>query len=300
MGKALFFYHYTRHIDCRYKMYADKCLDEIIENIQKVNGNYADGLAGVGTGIEYLVQEGFIDGDTNEILRDFDRIISHIVSSFPGSIDMRTGITGYGKYYLARLNNPGDNKNPDFDTEFIEAQLSKIVDLLSLDYATYQDLFFVISFLPNIISLNINKEKAVIYFNYAVDLLETMVYEDTHFEKYPGAFNPLVAAILLFRSSTKIGNLDLADRASYFLEKYEFGFRPYLSEEYAVKWTYLYHILWKTCNRDIYQVLSTQWLEKTSDNKLNLESGNLIITGMMLLSMNKSINDDWLDWFPLF
>lgn len=299
MGNALFFYHYARHVDCRYEKHADKCLDEIMENIQKVNGSYADGLAGIGTGVEYLVREGFIDGDTNEVLRDFDKIICHIVSSSPGLIDTRTGITGYGKYYLARLNNPNNSKNTNLDTEFIKTQLSKVVDLLSVNYVRYEDLFFVIGFLPDIINLNINKEKVVIFFNYAVDLLETMVYEDTLFEKYPGAFNPLIAAILLFRSSIKLGNWDLADRASHFLEKYESGFRSYLAEEHAVKWSFLYHTLWKICNRDVYKELSTRWLEKTTDNSLNFAPGTLNISGMMLLSMNKSINDDWLDWFPL-
>lgn len=274
--------------------------DEIIAGIREVNSNcYADGLPGIGTGIEYLAREGLIDGDTNEVLHDFDGIIARAGFFSPPSIDTRTGIIGQGTYYLARLNNPINIENANRDTGFVEAQLSKIVDMLSVNYFGYKDLFFIMGFLPGVIRLNINRGKAVTYFNYAVDLLETMVYEDIHFKKYPGAFNPLIAAMLLSRSSVKTGNRDLADRAARLLEKHEPGFRLHLAEKYAIKWAFLYHTLWKTCNHEVYKELSTRWLDKTTGSSLDSEPETLIMSGMMLLSMNNSINDDWLDWFPM-
>lgn len=299
MGNVLFLYHYARHVDSRYEEYADKWLDDIIEDIRKVNSNYADGLAGIGTGIEYLAQEGFIDNDTNEDLNDVDRLIGRIVSFSPGSIDMRTGITGYGKYFIARLNNPNNDRNINQDTKFIKEQLSKIVDLLSTYYITYEEIFFIIGFLPDMIKLDINKEKAGIFFNYAIDLLETTIHEDIFFGKYPGLFNPLIVSTLLFRSSVKTGNRYLANRALYFLDRYESGFRPHLTEQHAIRWSFLYHTLWKVCNRNIYKKLSIQWLGKITDNNLNPEHGDMITSGMMLLAMNELISDNWLDWFPL-
>lgn len=256
-------------------------------------------MAGIGTGIEYLAQEDFIDGHTNKVLSNFDKLMHHIVSFSPSLIDLRIGIIGYGKYFLARLNSPSNKDKTNLNTESIKTQLSNIINLLSLDYTPYQNLYSIIDFLPDIINLSINKEKATIFFNYSVDLLETMVYEDTFFGKYPGKFNPLIVAILLFRSSEKIDNNYLADRALFFLEKYEPEFSTHLAEKYAVKWSFLYHTLWKACNRDMYKELSTQWLEKVKDNRLNFENEDLIISELMLLSMNESINSDWLDWFPL-
>lgn len=299
MGYALFLYQYARHIDSRCEKYADKYIDEIVEGIQKVNCTYADGLAGIGTGIEYLVQKGFVDGDTNEILSDFDKIICHIVSFALNSIDMQTKIVDYGKYYLFRLNNLSNKNQVDSNTKHIKEQLHKIVDLLSNNYIAYEDLYFVINFLPEIINQGINKRKALIFLNYAVDLLETMVYEDMFFRKYPGPYNPLIVGVLLFRSSKKVNNEDLADRATFFLEKYEPEFRVYLTEEHAIKWSFLYYTLWKTYDCDIYKELSAEWLNTFTNNELNLENGDLIISGLMLLSMNESINNDWLDWFPL-
>ena len=303
MGSILFFYNYSRHFDCRYKEYADKWLYEIINVIHEMNCNYADGIAGVGTGMEYLAQESFIEEETNEILSEVDSLVDRIYRSIshlpPQIIDMRYGVTGYGKYYLARLTNPDNIKKMNPDSQFIEKQLSNIVDLLSVGYVSYRDIYVLLNFLPDIIRLEINKKKADIFLNYAVNLLETMVYEDVFFGKYPESFNPLIAALLLFRSSAKTDRKDLADRAIYFLDGYESGFQPYLIDKHAIKWSFLYHTLWKNCNRDMYKELSIQWLEKITYSGLSIEPGNLITSGMMLLTMNNSINDNWLDWFPL-
>ena len=300
MGVAVFLFYYARFIDNRYEEYADQLIEELTGEIQKIRQpNYADGLAGVGAGIEHLIQHGFIEGDSNEVLEDFDKLIHHTVSYFSGRIDIRNGITGYGKYYNIRLNNPNNYKKNNPHTEPVKEHLIRIVDLLSASYNTYEDIYSVINFLPDVIDLDINREKACAFFYYAVDLLETTVCEDEFFGNYPKTFNPLIAAVLLFNASVKINDNDLAARALYFLDRYESGFRLHLSEKHAIKWAFLYHTLWKICNRDIYKELSAQWMEKITDDSLNFEHENLITSGMMLLSMNNSINDDWLNCFPL-
>jgi hypothetical protein len=136
--------------------------------------------------------------------------------------------------------------------------------------------------------------------NYAVDKLETMVYEDVFFGNYPGTFNPLIAAVLLFRAAVKIDDNKLKIRGLNFLENYELEFRQYLSDEYAIKWAFLYHFLWKACDFNIYKELSNQWFEKITGDSFNLECRDLIVFGMMLLAMDELINDDWLNWFPIY
>ena len=76
-GLVLFFFHYARHT--QNELYADYGF-ELIEKIQsRINKNsptsYKDGLAGIGSAVEYLVQNGFIEADTDEILEDFDKQI---------------------------------------------------------------------------------------------------------------------------------------------------------------------------------------------------------------------------------
>ncbi len=158
MGSVVFFYEYARHVDCRYEEYADQLIDEIFESIRQVNSNYADGLAGIGVGVEYLAQKGFIDGDINEVLVDVDKLLGSIGSRFFGQIGIRNGITGYGKYYLARINNPDNCNNVSPGVNFFKEQLSNIVDLLSANYVTYENLYSIISFLPDVINLDINKQ----------------------------------------------------------------------------------------------------------------------------------------------
>ncbi|MCD7930773.1 MAG: hypothetical protein LUH15_05065 [Tannerellaceae bacterium] len=216
MRNIIFFYNYKRYIDPQYETYPHKYLNKVIEEIQKVNTIYADDLADIGTGIEYLAQHSYIDDDTNEILSDFDKILFKVLPFQTNLIDTRTGIISYGKYYLARLKNPGNNKNINPNTKLIQTQLSKIVDLLSADYGTFESLCSVIDFLPDLINLDINKEKAIIFFNYAVDLLETKVYEDIFWNKYPSTFNPLITSLLISRASQKIKIKNLANRELFF------------------------------------------------------------------------------------
>jgi len=303
MGIALFFFQYARSMNYPYEEeYANQLIDKIIEELENIeHSGYATGLAGIGAGIEYLAQQGFINENTNNILSDFDKVIHRVVSHLQNfSIDTRNGITGYGKYYLARMSNPTNYGKTNSSVEIIKTQLIKIVDLLSASYGGYAGIYSVIDFLPDVIDLGINKEKAVIYLNYAIDILETTVYEDVFSGKFPIAFNPLIAAALLFRAAGKTGNSDLRVRALDFLERYEVDYRQYLSEKQAIQWAFLYQFLWEACDSSVYKELSNQWLEKITDDSFNLELGDLIISGMMLLSMNKRIEDEWLSWFPIY
>src|SRR5215475_16042885 len=52
---------------------ARNLLDELSGNIGNVKGlGFADGLAGIGWGIEWLVQNNYVDANTDEILEDLD------------------------------------------------------------------------------------------------------------------------------------------------------------------------------------------------------------------------------------
>lgn len=74
MGIAIFFYHYSRYTQNKiFEDYAGELIDEIYEEIN-VNTpvNFADGLTGIGWGIEYLVKNHFTEGDTDEVLAEID------------------------------------------------------------------------------------------------------------------------------------------------------------------------------------------------------------------------------------
>jgi len=74
MGLVLFFYLYADYTGN--EVYWDYAL-ELLEKVQdRINVetpiDYKNGLAGIGSTIEYLVQQGYIEADTDEILEDFD------------------------------------------------------------------------------------------------------------------------------------------------------------------------------------------------------------------------------------
>jgi len=77
MGLVLFFFRYARFN--QNSLYADYSYD-LIEKIQsrihqETPINYEEGLTGIGSAFEYLVQNGFVEADTDDILEVFDKRI---------------------------------------------------------------------------------------------------------------------------------------------------------------------------------------------------------------------------------
>lgn len=66
MGISIFFYRYGRYTGNKiFTDYAGELIDEIYEEINTNTGlDFANGLTGIGWGIEYLVENRFIDADT--------------------------------------------------------------------------------------------------------------------------------------------------------------------------------------------------------------------------------------------
>ena len=106
MGIVLFFAQYGRAVqDKRYEDFAGDLLDEIYEEIHwDMPVNLENGLCGIGWGIEYLVQQGFMKGNTDEILADIDRKVMELDPLRMTDLSFRRGLTGIAFYVIARLN----------------------------------------------------------------------------------------------------------------------------------------------------------------------------------------------------
>lgn len=67
MGIVLFFAHYFRYTqNSLYDEFASELFEEIYEDItNKLPVDIENGLCGIGWGIEYLLQQGFMPGDSN-------------------------------------------------------------------------------------------------------------------------------------------------------------------------------------------------------------------------------------------
>ena len=112
MGISIFFFHLARKTKNEiYEDYAGELIDEIYEEITaNTPVDFENGLAGIGWGIEYLVQNKFIEADTDEVLEEFDnRIFKELIYSTPKEIGLLNGIVGIGAYFLKRIQNPLTN-----------------------------------------------------------------------------------------------------------------------------------------------------------------------------------------------
>jgi len=105
MGIAIFFYHYSRYTGNKiFEDYAGELIDEIYEEINiNTPVDFANGLTSIGWGIEYLVNNGYLDCDTDEVLVDIDNAIFNATMGSTISIQNQKELFGFGLFYLARL-----------------------------------------------------------------------------------------------------------------------------------------------------------------------------------------------------
>ena len=81
MIEVIELFHLAR--DTKQEHYEDQAM-EILETIQSEIGphsspDYQSGLAGIGSGILYLIDEGFVEADTEEVLTEFDSALFNAV-----------------------------------------------------------------------------------------------------------------------------------------------------------------------------------------------------------------------------
>lgn len=108
-GVAIFFFHYGHYTKLElFEEYAVEIIEQIQKTIHQDSPvDYSRGLAGIGVGIEYLAQNGFLDINTNEILEDFDfKIIHEVKHKHHKNGSLHNELIGLGKYLFLRLINP--------------------------------------------------------------------------------------------------------------------------------------------------------------------------------------------------
>lgn len=146
MGIVLFFARYARYT--QNSLYLDYAY-ELIEKIQKrihqhTPTNYREGLTGIGSAIEYLVQNDYFEADTDEILENLDERIFFTYHLKNLSIDI---ITDIGYYIIWRMS--GNSKKKSMMQYII---LPQIVDVLDTWDRVNDSKSFLLSFLKSIVS----------------------------------------------------------------------------------------------------------------------------------------------------
>lgn len=144
MGIVLFFFELARASqNVAYEGLASNLLDEIYDEIHyDLPINLENGLCGIGWGMEYLVQHGFMEGDTDEILADIDQKVMEINPLRMKDFSLRRGLGGIAFYVLARLNANRQSDTLPFDDTYLEA-LQKAVS--QIDYSKEKEIPFDLS-----------------------------------------------------------------------------------------------------------------------------------------------------------
>jgi len=108
MGIVLFFAHYARYTgNSLYEDFAGDLLDEVYEGIHPATSDdFESGLCGIGWGIEYLIQNGFLEGDADVTLAEVDARMMERDLRRTTNYSMRTGLEGISCYITKRLHNP--------------------------------------------------------------------------------------------------------------------------------------------------------------------------------------------------
>lgn len=114
MGIILFFAHYARYTGNHlFDDFAGELLNEIYENVsEELPINLESGLCGIGWGIGYLIQNGFLEGNPDEILKEIDHKVMELDLKRMKDKSLPTGLQGICCYIHQRLSvarkAPGD------------------------------------------------------------------------------------------------------------------------------------------------------------------------------------------------
>ena len=104
-GLILFFAHYFRHTGLIvYDDTCDELMDELKEDIHtEMTIGFASGLSGVGWGIEYLIQNGFVEGDSWEVCQEIDQKLMERDPRRITDYTLDNGLEGILHYVLAHI-----------------------------------------------------------------------------------------------------------------------------------------------------------------------------------------------------
>lgn len=145
MGFVILFAHYAKATNSSlYEEFAVKLLDEVFRELTKESSiSLESGLCGIGWGVEYLVQNGFMEGNTDEILKDIDNRIMEYDPKRMKDLSLRRGLGGVITYVIARLSSSRKKEKLPFDKKYlIDLRETVIQRDFSIEYEVPQSLIF--------------------------------------------------------------------------------------------------------------------------------------------------------------
>lgn len=129
MGGAIFFRLYARKTGVgHYNDCSDQLIEDIYNNLNASSPvNFAEGLCGIGWGIEYMLKNALLDGDSDDILWEIDQRIMESDPCLMQETSLRYGLPGMLFYVLTRLKSYDRKQSAaPFTTDYLD-RLSRAV-----------------------------------------------------------------------------------------------------------------------------------------------------------------------------
>lgn len=130
MGFIIYFSHYVQNTGYTvYEILIDRLLDDIYSNLNRsIPINIETGLCGIGWGIEYLIHQGFVKGNADELLEDIDFQIMERNPLYIKDYSFRTGLSGILYYVMIRLSSPRNTPKLPFENSYLQ-NLRRIAEI---------------------------------------------------------------------------------------------------------------------------------------------------------------------------
>lgn len=130
MGIALVLAHYAR---CRKKKNIEHAADFLVESVMNqltttVPIDFANGLSGIGWGIEYLIQNNYMKGRGADLLQNLDERIMQIDVARIKDWSLEKGFLGILHYVLYHLQGANKSESTVFDNSYLESWKSILED----------------------------------------------------------------------------------------------------------------------------------------------------------------------------
>jgi len=181
MGCILFLFHYARYIHNHlFEEIAGYLLEDVQSELSSsLSIDMESGYCGIAWGINYLLQQGFVKGDSSEILEDVDKKIMERDPKRMTDYTFEKGLAGILFYVSERIRVNG--KGHPFDSEYILRLSNKTEEILSSPDAVQNKDF---DFLLEYSGCLLNKENARNPFG-LYDLICMDIPDINLIEKYP-------------------------------------------------------------------------------------------------------------------
>ncbi len=172
-GLSVLFYHLAKKTGLsEYQKTADDLIEVVFKNLNSSSpSDFESGMAGIGWGVEYLIQNNFVEGDSDDILEEVDNKVFKVLNEESiNSLEVSNGLTGYLLYLISRLKNksPYSSMPQQINRELLILTINRIYENLTTQLPfIVKDISFdllwrypmIINGLGEAFKLNIHNEK---------------------------------------------------------------------------------------------------------------------------------------------